>query len=219
MRTRLMILALAAGVSLGGCAYGGLGLGSGYGSPYGYGNPYGSGISYSIGYGNGYSPYGYGYSPYGYGYSPYGYGMPYYGWYNDFYYPGTGYYVYDSNRQPRVWSDAEKAYWTQRLLQAQATNGITKVPNNSQMRAVWDEFHRRPSSSDTVFVPTSTQQTVRTQRVRSQNVSGDRASSLERRSQNRIERSERRAERSADRASLRSMSSSDTRSDRRSRKD
>ena len=216
MRTRLAILALAAGVSLGGCAYGGLGMGYGSGGygPYGsYGyDPYygGNGISYGIRYGNN----GYGYSPYGY--SPYGgYGMPYYGWNNGYYYPGTGYYVYDSDRRPRVWSDAEKAYWTERLQQSLNSRGITKVPNNSQMRAVWDDFRRqRTTSNDNVFVPSTSSQTVR-----SQSVSSNRASRVERQNQNRVERSERRAERSADRASSRSTRSSETRAERRARKD
>ena len=214
MRTRLAILALAAGVSLGGCAYGGLGLGSGYGPYGGYGyDPYygGNGISYGISYGNGYGYSPYGYSPYGYG----GYGMPYYGWYNDYYYPGTGYYVYDSYRRPRVWTDAEKAYWTQRLQQSLNSRGITKVPNNSNMRAVWDDFRRnRSGSNDSVFVPTNSSQTVR-----SQSVSGSRATRADRQSQTRIERSERRVERSADRASIRSTRATETRSDRRSRRD
>ena len=83
-------LAIAAGVGLSGCAYGpygGLGVGVGYGN--GYDGYYGNGY-----YGGGY-PYGYaGYnSPYGYGY-----GSPYYGWNNGYYYPGTGYYVYDRYR-------------------------------------------------------------------------------------------------------------------------
>ncbi len=49
MRARLATLILAAGVSLSGCAYGGLGglsVGTSYGSPYGaygYGSPYGYG--------------------------------------------------------------------------------------------------------------------------------------------------------------------------------
>ncbi|HEY6048589.1 MAG TPA: hypothetical protein VIV07_06045 [Sphingomicrobium sp.] len=110
MRISHLLLLAAGAVSLGGCAYGGLGLGLGYGDGYGY-SPYGYG----------YSPYGYGSSYYGgYGYgSPYyggfGYGsMPYYGWYNNYYYPGTGYYVYDTYRQPHVMTSTQRQYWISR---------------------------------------------------------------------------------------------------------
>ena len=117
MRARLATLILvAAGTSLGGCAYGGLGglsVGTGYGSPYGYG--YGSQYGSPYGYGGYGSPYGYGGygSPYGYGGygSPYGYGgyggySPYYGWHDGYYYPGTGYYVYDRDRRRRQMTEA-----------------------------------------------------------------------------------------------------------------
>src|SRR4029079_7896538 len=105
MRIPYISLLAAGALSLGCCAYKGLGLALVYGDPYysgygygsssyyggyGYGSPYyggygRSGLSIGIGYGSGY--YG---SPY---YGGYGYGMPYYGWYDNYYYPGTGYYV------------------------------------------------------------------------------------------------------------------------------
>ncbi|MFL6734824.1 MAG: hypothetical protein ACJ8EY_09015 [Sphingomicrobium sp.] len=106
MRNALILLTATAGLS--GC----VGM-----DPYGYG--YGSGVS--IGYGNGgyYSPYG-GYGGYG-GYSAYGspyyasgYGSPYYGWYDDFYYPGTGYYVYSRSGSRQRWSDTQRRYWESR---------------------------------------------------------------------------------------------------------
>ena len=65
-----------------------IGVTARYGSPY-YGTSYG--------YGSGYG------SPYGYG--PYGYGSSYYGWNGDYYYPGSGYYVYDSYRRPYAHDD------------------------------------------------------------------------------------------------------------------
>ncbi len=81
------ISAIAAGaVALGGCAYGDLGMG--------------------MGYGGGYGSYGYG-SPYGYGYS-----SPYYGWYDN--YPGTGDYVYNNYRQPYAMSTTQRSYWAAR---------------------------------------------------------------------------------------------------------
>lgn len=115
---RLAGAALIAGLGLAGCTtygqFGNLGVGVGYGGGYGaygrgYCDPYyDSYCSY------GYSPYGY--SPYGYsryGYSPYGY-QPYYGWYDGYYYPGTGYYVYDRDRRAHKMSDAQRRYWEMR---------------------------------------------------------------------------------------------------------
>ena len=67
IRTRTMFATLAAATTLTGCTT----LG-------GYGGV-------SVGYGGGYYDDGY----YDNGY----YGDPYYGWYDDYYYPGTGYYV------------------------------------------------------------------------------------------------------------------------------
>ena len=76
-------LLLAATAALGACStYGGFG-----------------GTSVSVGYGNG------GYYPYRY--SPYSY----YGWYDGYYYPGAGYYIYDSYGRRHRWSDRHRHYW------------------------------------------------------------------------------------------------------------
>lgn len=142
------ILLAAAGLGLGGCAtygpYGGSGVSVGYGSGYGgygaYGSPYGYGGYDDYGYG---SPYGYaGYSPYGsrYGYNPYN---SYYGWNGGYYYPGTGYYVYDRDRKPRVWTTAERLYW----LKRRAETGSTQSVRNQTVRT--------RSGSTAVAVPTS----------------------------------------------------------------
>ena len=133
MRILKFGLVAAAAVAVAGCGYGygpGIGVGVGYNSGYGgyYGN-YGGYGGYGAGYGNyggyGYSPYsdpyfgygsqfGYGYGPYGYNYG--GYGSPYGGgWNNGYYYPGSGYYVYDRDRNRRRLSDAELAQWRQRV--------------------------------------------------------------------------------------------------------
>lgn len=81
------LVALAAAAGLAGCTYGG----------------YDSG--FSIGYGTGYYDDGY------YGYS----GAPaYYGWYDDYYYPGAGYYVYDRGGQRYRWNDRQRHYWQSR---------------------------------------------------------------------------------------------------------
>lgn len=112
-RFRTLAVVLVAGIGLGGCV---APLGYGSGVSVGYGNQgYYDPYYDSYGYG-GYGGYGYGG---GYGYSPYGYRSaygysPYWGWNDGFYYPGTGYYVYDRYRRPRVMTDAERQYWTQR---------------------------------------------------------------------------------------------------------
>lgn len=152
MRARFALLTLAAGLSLSGCAYGGLGLGVGYGDPYGYG-AYG-----------GYDPY-YGYGDYGsYGtYGGYGYGSPYYGgyygspfgWYNNYYYPGTGYYVYDTYRRPHLWSDAQRRYWSQRIQRSRTTGTTTTVVT----RPDWSGFSHRSEAASSDW------QSARQQRI------------------------------------------------------
>ena len=122
VRLRSTLVLLAATVGMGGCAYNpyaGTGVSVGIGNA-GYYDPYYSGYGSQYGYGYG-SPYGY-----GYGYSPYGYGAgygysPYYGWHNGYYYPGTGYYVYDRDRRRRTLTPAERAYWEQRASQPGTT--------------------------------------------------------------------------------------------------
>jgi len=53
---------------------------------------------------------GYGYSGVSVGYNA-GWGDPYWGWYDDYYYPGTGIYVYDRNRHRHAWNDSQRGYW------------------------------------------------------------------------------------------------------------
>ena len=75
-------LLIAATAALGAC------------SSYGYG-----GSRVSVGYSSG-------------GYYPYSYSRyPYYGWYDGFYYPGTGYYIFDSYGRRHRWSDRHRHYW------------------------------------------------------------------------------------------------------------
>jgi hypothetical protein len=96
-RLALIGLLFGAGVATSACTDG-----------YGYSGVnvgYGSGGYYDGGYG-GYGGYGGGY---GYG------GYPsYFGWYGDYYYPGTGIYVYDQYRRPYRWNDGQRRYWEQR---------------------------------------------------------------------------------------------------------
>ncbi len=35
----------------------------------------------------------------------------YYGWYDDYYYPGVGYYIYDRKGHRHRWSDRHRRYW------------------------------------------------------------------------------------------------------------
>jgi len=141
MRIPYISLVAASAMALGGCAYDGLGLGMGYGSPYygyGYGSPYYGGYGYggsriSVGIGTGYGGY-YG-SPY---YGGYGYGSPYYGWYDNFYYPGTGYYVYDTYRRPYAMTTTQRQYWSTRspALRTASTTRTTVRPN-------WSAFNNK----------------------------------------------------------------------------
>ena len=118
MRIPYISLIAAGALALGGCAYGDLGYGVGYGDGYG---------AYDYGYG--YGPYGgYGEYPAYYG----GFGAPYFGWYDNYYYPGTGIFVYDSYRRPHRWSSGERSYW----LSRQTATGTTKAAN-------WSGFNRR----------------------------------------------------------------------------
>ena len=158
------ISVLAAGaLALGGCAYGGLGGGLGYGDPYysgyGYGSPYygsgygRSGVSVSIG--TGYGGYGYG-SPY---YGGYGYNSPF-GWYNNYYYPGTGYYVYDRYRRPYSMTTTQRNYWASRSPALRTSGTRTAVREN------WSGFSGTQSTSGTSSTRTKADRVRRTEATR-----------------------------------------------------
>ena len=140
-RIKTAAIVLAASACLAGCAYGpygGVSVGTGYGSPYGYGG---------YGYDPYYSGYGYG-SPYGY----YGYGSPYgyYGWYDGFYYPGTGWYVYDHNHNRHPMTDAQKGFWQTQIEKWRQQHGTTGVKEN------WAGFNRSSVSGSTAATGTAT---------------------------------------------------------------
>ncbi|WP_235912973.1 hypothetical protein [Croceibacterium salegens] len=81
------------------------------------------------GYGRSYASVGYssgGYYPYTSRYPRYGY----YGWYGDFYYPGTGYYVYDRHGRKHRWDDRQRRYWESRR------------GDHHDGRAHWDGYRR-----------------------------------------------------------------------------
>lgn len=90
----LLAAGLAGLMALSGCAtdgaYSGMDVGVGYYGGGGYYDPW--------------------YGPAGYGPSGYGYG----GWYDDYYYPGNGYYVYDRRGARHRWSDSQRSYWERR---------------------------------------------------------------------------------------------------------
>jgi hypothetical protein len=164
MRIPFISLAAASAIALGGCAYGGLGYGYGdYGyRDYGYG--YGSYGGY---YGSPY--YGSGYGSRYYGYGGYGglYGSPYWGWYDNFYYPGSGIYVYDVYRHPHRWSDRQKHYWMGRQ-QAVRNTGV----RTTTVRPNWSGFDRRTSA--TVSRPTRSER-VQERRIQRQTTRSNRA--------------------------------------------
>ena len=90
----------------------------------------------------------------GYGYGGYGYGgsvlrrlrlwrlrLDPFGWYDDYYYPGTGIYVYDSYRQPHAWNDRQRRYWTSRSRRT----GSTTTGGTGRLRTAatnWSGFNR-----------------------------------------------------------------------------
>lgn len=78
--------------------------------------------------------YGYGGSRVAVGYGN-SFGSPYWGWYDDYYYPGTGAYVYDRYRHRHTWNDGQRAYWEQRRG---TWRGEQRWRNN------WRDFRRRP---------------------------------------------------------------------------
>jgi hypothetical protein len=169
MRKGLGLAVLAASVALGGCAYNGLGMGVGYGSGYGYGygSPYGGyGYNPYDAYYRGYSPYGYSGIGYGYGYGGYGgYGSPY-GWYDGWYYPGSGYYIYDRDRQRRRISDAERTAWRQRIGSGLAERirqrrGETSTPTTTTNSVVRQRAVEAPRTSTRSVSRESRRESVR----------------------------------------------------------
>jgi hypothetical protein len=98
------IAALISALALGGCAY------DGYGGV-------------NVGYGPGY------YDDYS---GPYGYAP--YGWYDGYYYPGSGYWLYDRGGTRHRWSDHQRRYWEQRRDHAGQWNGQTTRPWRPEMR-------------------------------------------------------------------------------------
>ncbi len=57
---------------------------------------------------------GYGYSRVAVGYGAGYYSDPYYGWYDGYYYPGSGYYVWDRQGYRHRWTSRHQRYWLAR---------------------------------------------------------------------------------------------------------
>ncbi len=111
----------------------GLGIAaSGCTDGYGY-----SGVNVGIGSGGYYDPYNDGYGGYGSyaGYGGYGgaYAPSYYGWSGNYYYPGTGVYVYDRDRRRYRWNDGQRRYWEGRR---------GSIGGNARIRDNWADFRR-----------------------------------------------------------------------------
>jgi hypothetical protein len=75
---------------------------------------------------------GYGYSGVSVGYNA-AWGDPYWGWNGDYYYPGTGVYVYDRQRRRHNWDDAQRGYWENRR---------SSWRGDRSNRANWHDFRR-----------------------------------------------------------------------------
>jgi hypothetical protein len=151
---RAAALAAAAALGLSACT-----------SPYGY-----SGVSMGVGNAGYYDPYygGYGYDAgySGYGYPGYGFAYaPYWGWNDDFYYPGTGYYVYDRHHHKHHWTDAQRRYWQARRDRAVAT-GTTSQP--VVIRDNWRDYTRDRSTVRTNRVDRQLSRPVRSEGVNDQ---------------------------------------------------
>jgi hypothetical protein len=66
--------------------------------------------------------------------------MPYYGWYDNYYYPGTGYYVYDSYRRPYAMTTTQRQYWSSR---SPALRTTTSARTKTAVRPNWSGFSSR----------------------------------------------------------------------------
>lgn len=69
-------------------------------------------------------PYGHSSVSVGVGYRGGDYYDPYYGWYDDFYYPGNGYYIYDRRGHRHRWNDRHRRYWLERR------SGVREIREN-----------------------------------------------------------------------------------------
>lgn len=189
---RTATLAAVAVIGLSGCGYNGM-----------Y-----SGVSVGVGNAGYYDPYYGGYG-YGAGYPGYGYGYgfdPYWGWNDGFYYPGTGYYVYDRYRYPHRWTDAQRRYWEQRR-KATLASGFRSLATN------WSDFDRSSTTTQrvrSVASPVQVERSVERQGRIERSI--ERQGRIERIMENRRVRAERQESRAESRSSARQQRQTETRS-------
>jgi len=74
--------------------------------------------------------------PYGFQYVPVGYIGLGFGWYGDYYYPGTGNWVYDRRGVRRGWNQHQRAYWQPRVAQRQNFRRDNSVVSNRIGRGI-----------------------------------------------------------------------------------
>ncbi|MBN8838978.1 MAG: hypothetical protein J0I25_02095 [Sphingomonadales bacterium] len=86
---------------------------------------------------------GYGGASLGYGTGYYGGYSPYWGWYGDYYYPGTGIYVYDRHRRAHPWSDDQRHYWQGRVDAYRAHPDGARHARPHNPRSNWHDFGNR----------------------------------------------------------------------------
>lgn len=92
-----------------------------------------------------YGPDGYGYSRVAVGVGSGYYADPYWGWYDGYYYPGSGYYIWDRRGYRHRWNDHHQNYW-------HARRGHRSVGDNwsgYQYRRLGDYRPHRARSSAT----------------------------------------------------------------------
>ena len=111
-----------AALSLGGCMYGGLGVGISDGN---YGDGYVNGgysSRYAGSYGcNPYDPFDNYYAcDYGYGFTNIGFGG---GWYDSFYYPGYGHYLFDRRGYRHAMKHHHRRHWARKRAHYDANHG------------------------------------------------------------------------------------------------
>lgn len=81
-----------------------------------------------------------------------GYGYPAgYGWYGDYYYPGTGVYVYDRFRRPFRWNADQQRYWQGRGQYAGPGGRREYREDRREVRQNWRDFRQDRRGDDRAF--------------------------------------------------------------------
>lgn len=71
------------------------------------------------------------------------------GWYDDFYYPGTGVFVYDRNRRPFRWNANQQRYWQGRALAGRGGREFRE--DRREVRENWRDFRQDRRGDDRAF--------------------------------------------------------------------